>query len=792
MIARRLDFKTLCGIIPRQRSNSLISFHSLENGRHHLFDQILKPNTVVINRSMLNYLHRKFPFQALDIFKKQCQLGFVGNVDEVTVALAVKACRGDPKLGVQIHGFALSSGFIWFITVSNSLMNMYCKSGQFGKALCIFEKLIEPDIVSWNTMLSGFPKSEDALAFALRMNLNGIVFDPVTYSTVLAFCSGDEGFLFGLQLHSLAIKFGFHCEVFVANALISMYSRCGQLMEARTVFDEMPERDLVSWNAILSGYVQKGNHSLEAILAFIKMVREGITLDHVSFTSAVSACGHEVTLELGRQIHGSIIKKGYGKHVSVCNVLISMYSKCEVVEDAKLVFQIMNERNVVSWTTMISVNDEDAVTLFNEMRLDDVYPNDVTFIGLIHAISIRNMVEEGQMVHGYCIKTSFFSEPNVCNSLITMYAKFANMQDSLRVFEELGYRETISWNALISGYAQNGFYPEALCTFLSAITEAKPNQYTFGSVLSAIGAAEDISLKYGQRCHSYLIKQGFDSDPIVSGALLDMYAKRGSICESEKVFTDAPQKTQFAWTAIISAYARHGDYESVLRFFKEMEWEGVRPDSITFLSVLTACGRKGMVDVGQQLFKSMVEEYQIEPSPEHYSCMVDMFGRAGRLEDAEDLVRQIPGQPGLSVLQSLLGACRMHGNVKMGERIADALMEMEPMGSGSYVLMSNLYAEKGQWEKVAKVRKGMRERGVKKVIGFSWVDASDAGSSLYLHRFSSGDMSHPQSEDICRMAECIGLEMKALRDSKRMGGREREHAYLGLGTLEHGGSGFYI
>nr|POE55190.1 pentatricopeptide repeat-containing protein, mitochondrial [Quercus suber] len=595
-----------------------------------MFDQIPQPNAASTNRSMLNCLRKNLPFQALDIFKKHLQLGFVDNVDHVTVALALKACHGDPKPGCQIHGFAVSSGLVSYITVSNSLMNMYCKSGQFAKALCIFENLIDPDIVSWNTVLSGFQKSEDALSFALRMNLNGVVFDPVSYTTILAFCSDDEG------------------------------------------------------------YTQGGDHGLEAIFTFIEMVGEGMKLDHVSFTSAVSACGQERNLDFGKQMHGLIMKTGYGRHVSVCNVLMSLYSKCEVVEDAKLVFQIMNDRNVVSWTTIISVNEEDAVSLFNEMRLDGVYPNDVTFIGLIHAISIQTLVKEGQMIHGFCIKTSFLSEPNVCNSLITMYAKFEAIQDSLKIFEELNYREIISWNALISGYAQNGLSQEALCTFLSAIMESKPNEYTFGSVLSAIGAAEDISLKQGQRCHSYLIKLRLDTDPIVSGALLDMYAKRGNICESQKVFCEMPERTQFAWTAIISAYARHGDYDSVIKFFKEMEREGVRPDSITFLSVLTVCGRKGMVDVGRQLFDSMVKEYQIEPSPEHYSCMVDMLGRAGRLEEAEDLVSQIPGLPGLSVLQSLLGACKIHGNMEMGERTADALMEMEPTESGSYVLMSNL------------------------------------------------------------------------------------------------------
>ncbi|CAL2275150.1 unnamed protein product [Prunus armeniaca] len=274
--------------------------------------------------------------------------------------------------------------------------------------------------------------------------------------------------------------------------------------------------------AILSGYSQEGNHGLEAIFVFIEMVGEWMGLDHVSFTSAVSACGHEMNLELGKQIHGLTIKSGYGNdHVSC-----------------------MNDRNAVSSSTMISIDEDDAISLFNEMRLDGVYPNDVTFVGLIHAISIRKLVEEGEMIHGFCIKTGFLSKHNVCNSLITMHAKFESIHDSIKVFEELNCREIISWNALISG------------------------------VLSAIGDAQDISLKFGQRCHSSLIKLGLVTGPIIAGALLDMYAKRGSICESKRVFSETPHKSQFAWTAIISAHAGHGDYDSEIELFKEMIKKG--------------------------------------------------------------------------------------------------------------------------------------------------------------------------------------------------------------------------
>ncbi|KAK6941643.1 E motif [Dillenia turbinata] len=763
MIMRQKDFKTLNSILFGQRS---ITCKNLNFFRHEYqaFDDIPQKNNIAsINHSMLASLKRTHGFEALDIFRKQLRLGCANNVNEVSVAIALKACNGDPKSGSQIHGFAIFSGFDSFITVSNSIMNFYCKSCQFDKALDMFESMSYRDTVSWNTILSGFKERVEGISFARRMNSNGVVFDAVTYTTALSFCLDPEETLFGLQLHSRLLKCGLHGEVFVGNALITLYFRSDKVGEAERVFEELSNKDMVSWNAMISGYVQQGGYDLEAILAFLEMVKQVMKLDHVSFTSAISACGHERKLELGRQIHGLTVKTGYENHVSVSNVLISMYSKCDIVGDAKLVFEKMDDRNVISWTTMISVDEENAVLLFNKMRQDEVYPNDVTFIGLIHAISVQSLVEQGLMVHGFCIKTNFCSETNVANSFITMYANFVLTEDMVKIFEKLEDRDIVSWNALISGYSQNERHKEALLTFLSAITESLPNPFSFGSVLSAIGAAEAISIKHGQRCHSYIIKLGLHNDPIVSAALLDMYAKRGSISESTRVFNEMTQRTQVSCTAIISAHARHGDYESVMGLFKEMEREGIKPDSITFLALLTACGRKGMVDMGLEIFDKMVKDHLIEPSQEHYSCIVDMLGRAGRLKEAEEFVNRIPSGPGLSMLQSLLGACKIYGNEDMAKRVSDALIGMEPMESGSYVLMSNLYAEKGQWEKVAKLRKRMRGEGVKKEIGFSWVDVRDVDGSLCMYGFSSGDNSHPQSEEIFRMAQSIGLEMKFLR-----------------------------
>ncbi|CAA7025435.1 unnamed protein product [Microthlaspi erraticum] len=685
-------------------------------------------------------------------------------MDEVTLCLALKACRGDPKRGCQIHGFSITSGFTSFVCVSNAVMGMYRNAGRFGNALRLFENLTEPDVVSWNTILSGFDDSQVALSFVARMKSARVVFDKFTYSTALSFCVGSKGFVLALQLQSPAVKSGLDSDVVVGNSFITMYSRAGSFGDAKRVFDEMPVKDMISWNSLLSGLSQGGDFGFEAVAVFKEMMREGVEVDHVSFTSVITTCCHEPDLKLAKQIHGLCVKRGYETLVEVGNVLISSYWKCGVSEAVKSVFYRMSERNVVSWTTMISANKDDAVSIFHEMRLDGVFPNEVTFVGLINAVKCNGEIREGLKVHGICIKTGFVSKLSIGNSFITMYAKFEALEDAKKAFDEIHFREVISWNAMISGFAQNGFSHEALKMFLSAAAETTPNEYTFGSVLNAIASAEDISLKQGQRCHARILKSGLCSCRVVSSALLDMYAKRGSINESEKVFDEMPERNQFVWTSIISAYSNHGDFESVMSFFQEMVKENVAPDLVTFLSVLTACNREGMVEKGYEIFDSMTRDYKLEPSHEHYSCMVDMLGRAGRLEEAEELMSEVPGGPGESMLQSMLGSCRLHGNVEMGARVAELAMEMKPELSSSYVQMYNIYAENGEWEKAAEMRRKMRKKDVRKEVGFSWIDVVDTEGSLTMQGFSTGDKSHPKSDEIYRMVDIIGLEMKLERE----------------------------
>ncbi|KAI3814615.1 hypothetical protein L1987_14255 [Smallanthus sonchifolius] len=279
------------------------------------------------------------------------------------------------------------------------IFNKQIQELGLDRTLVIFQKLASPDTVSWNTLLSGFKDNKDALSFACRMNHIGVAFDAVTYTTALAHCEDCEEFMFGTH--------------------------------------------------------QEGSYEVEAVSNFIEMIILGMKLDHVSFTNAVSACGHARNLGLGKQIHGLAVKRGHETHESVCNVLISTYSKCDQVKDAKLVFEGMVNRNVVSWTTMISISEEHAVSLFTDMRRDDVYPNEVTFVGLIHALCANNMVKEGETVHGLCIKSRFFQELVVANSFIIMYVKFESIQQEIKVFQETEDKVIISWNSLISWFTQN-------------------------------------------------------------------------------------------------------------------------------------------------------------------------------------------------------------------------------------------------------------------------------------------------------------------------------------------------
>ncbi|CAN6456382.1 unnamed protein product [Victoria cruziana] len=737
------------------------SFSSILHARQPL-DEIPYPNCPSeINCTMASF-SRDRDFRGLfDLFicsRRSCGGRPSACFDFITLSTLVTACHRSGSLletGLQVHAFAIVSGFDSDITVCNCLMNMYAGAQLLEEFRVVFEAMPLRDLISWNTAISVYARneySEEALWLPLEMRRLGFVFDKVTFTSILSACSDLQAIRFGRQIHALVVQFGLDLDVFVCNSLITLYARGGSVDESRDIFDRMVDRDIVSWNAMISGYAQQDHCTREAVDIFLEMVNrgEGVELDDISFASVLSACSHEQALELGRQCHASVIKRGCHDFVNVCNSLMSLYAKCDIMEEVDKVFCSMTNPNVVSWTCMITLHEVKGFDLFRDMRFAGTKPNQVTFVGLINGCSSN---QETQMMHGLVVRMGFFLDVNVANSLITMYAKFKNMDASLRIFEQMNYREVVSWNALIAGCAQNELYHEALEWF--SLMDEQSNQFTYGSILSA--CAGMLSLGHGRQFHCGAIKHGLDLDMYVGSALMDMYAKCGNIDEAQKFFDEMPQRSVVSWTVMISGQAQHGNCYDVLQLFKKMEREGVKPDPVAFLALFSACGRAGLVEEGRRYFNSMKNDYGIDATREHLSSMVDMLGRAGRVVEAEEFVRKMGLEKSITAWQSLLGACRKYGNMEVGRRAAAALMDLDPEDSATYVLLSNIYAADERWEEVARVRRAMRAKGVKKEVACSWVDTKER-----IHRFTTDDMSHPRAEEIVELVENLSLEMRYL------------------------------
>ncbi|XP_057827674.2 pentatricopeptide repeat-containing protein At4g21065 [Cryptomeria japonica] len=724
-----------------------------------LFDKMPERNVRSWNAIITGYSQHR---QSKEVMKLLMQMRHAGmQPDHVTYVAALRSCSGVLEWGRQIHGYVVGSGLQWNVVVCNSLINMYAKCGKLESACKVFDKMPQRDLVSWNTIIGGYAQNgdnEEALEVFCEMYKAGEKPDYVSFTSVLRVCASLEVLEIGKQIQASIVKSGFGFDVFVGNALITVYSKCCSVEGARGIFDKMPQRDGVTWNAMIAGYVQEG-WDREALQLFEQMQQSGSKPDYITFASIQTACANLEELEYGKQNHAHIIKTGSEIDVSVCNTLVSMYAKCRNMEGACKVFDNMPTRNVVSWTSMITVcaqdgQSEHVTQLFKQMRMSDIMPNQVTYVSLLSAYSSSELLQSGKQVHCLVLKTGYALNVNVANSLVTMYSKCGSIEGARHMFEKMPEREVVSWNAMIAGYAQDGKCEEALEVFcLMQRADMKPNSFTFGSILSA--CASLVNLEKGKWIHTFILKIGFESDVFVGSALVDMYAKCGSIDDAYDVFNKMSERNLVSWTVMIAGYAQHGYVEEVLKLFSQMQRVGMKPDHIIFLGVLSSCSRAGLVNEGRHYFNSMSQEYGVTPRLEHYACIVDLLGRAGLLEEAEDFIKKMPLEPNISVWQSLLGACRIHGNMELGKYAAECLLKLEPNDSATYILLSNIYAAANRWEDAARVRKMMRDRGVKKEAGRSWIDINNT-----VHEFVADDSSHPEAEEIYSMLKRLSRQMK--------------------------------
>eukprot|EP01018_Ginkgo_biloba_P030030 Gb_09794 [translate_table: standard] len=747
-------------------SNVLVDMYakcgSILNARQ-VFDKMPQRNSISWNAMISVYCQHDYGENALRLFHQMQRCGV--KPTQFTFGSVITACASLLAMeeGKQVNVHIIKTGYTSDLFVGSALVNMYFKCGCPGDARLVFDRMPERNVVSWTAMMVGYvqhKRGEDAIRVYEQMRLAGVYLNHNSFAIALSACSSLEAQEKGTQIHTHTIKTGFESDVSVGNGLVTMYAKCRNIEDACKVFDQMPTLDLISWNAIISGYAQNG-HNEEALNFFCQMQQAGLKSSSVALASALSSCASLESLEHGKQLHSHVFKAGLELDISVGNALISMYARSARIRCSREVFDKMAEQDLISWNAMIggyAQNElsEEAMELFHQMRKTDMCMNHITFVSILGALTCPEAIEHGKQVHAHMINSGF--EPDVCveNALLTMYAKCGRMEDASKLFHKMLKKDAVSWNAMIAGYALNGHGEEAL-EIICKMQEAgmKLDHFTFATILRA--CASIAALEHGKQIHASIIRGRLESDIFVGSALVDMYSKCGSIEDARHVFDKMADRNDVSWNAMISGYARHGHGEDALQLFCQMQQAGMKPDRITFVSVLCACSHVGLLDEGCNYFDSMSQIYGITPRVEHYACIVDLLGRAGCLSEAEDFINKMPVQANALVWRTLLGACRVHGNMEIGKRAAECLLELEPQDAATYVLLSNIYASAGKWNDVTKVRTMMKDRGVKKDPGCSWIKLKDG-----VHAFFVGDRSHPQTKEIYAMLANLTEQMKEL------------------------------
>ncbi|KAG9448433.1 hypothetical protein H6P81_008398 [Aristolochia fimbriata] len=546
-------------------------------------------------------------------------------------------------------------------------------------SLRVLTQMANSNIYSFNISVKAFldiGSPNIAILLYKQLVQAGIGPDNYTYPLIFKACSRLSAISTAYQVYGHVLQLGFDSDLFVHNAVMNLFASCGELEYARRLFENKCVRDVVSWNSILKGYIQSRKFE-EGLKLFEEMFSKGVRPDEVTMIGILSCCANTYNLKLGHEYHRYAKETGVNFTVPLYNAVMDMYVKCGNLDSARQLFDEMPERSVVSWTT-----------------------------------------------------------------LIVGYQKLGRLAEARELFNKVPERDIVMWNAMIAGDVKFGRGKEALTLFHEMQSSSmKPNAATMVSLLSACALLG--ALDVGLWAHRYIDIHGIPITVEVGTALVDMYAKCGNIRKATEVFEDMVERNSLTWTAMIGGLAMHGHGEDAINYFKKMVDMGLKPDEVTFLEVLSACCHSGLVEEGQSLFKRITSDFQISPKIKHYSCMVDLLGRVGLLNEAESLIKSMPMKPDAVIWGSLFFACRIHGNVAMGERAASKLLELDPYDSGTYVLLSNMYVEANKWQEADKVRKRMRERGLEKTPGCSSIEINGV-----VYEFTVRDKSHKQREQI--------------------------------------------
>ncbi|KAK1278174.1 Pentatricopeptide repeat-containing protein [Acorus gramineus] len=574
-------------------------------------------------------------------------------------------------------------------------------------------------------------------------------------SSLLSFCAREGHFRLAASIHAAILKNPVHIQsdgrdaVITQNSLISMYSKRGRPSDAIKVFDEMKTRDTVSHNSIISARFHAGDFE-DGLARFGDLHRStSVRFDHATLTTVLSALAEREMLCAARTVHAIAVSSGLTRETAVGNALVTAYFNCGCPASAARAFDEVPARTVVTWTAAVSglalnAHYEEALALFSEMHAcASVSANSSTYSSALLACCGARALRDGRRIHGLVLKSGHGGDLRVASALMDVYSKCGETDDAIGMFESSEELDEVALTVVLACLAQNGSEESAFELFASAHGagfDVDPNM--FSAVLGAFGVGS--SYAFAKQTHALVVKKGLDSNVFVCNGLVNAYSKCGDIADSVNVFVRTARKNSVSYNSMIAALARHGRGDDALRMYDDMRAHGVALTDVTFLSLLHACSHIGCVETGFKYLRAMSEVYGMTPRAEHYACVVDMLGRAGRLREAKRFVEGLAmTENSVEVWQALLGVCGIHGDMEMGRRAAEKVVGGDLGCAAGYVVMANICSAERDWRGRGRVLRRMKESGVRKETGMSWVEVGKA-----THRFRAGDDVHPQAEAI--------------------------------------------
>ncbi|KAL3726500.1 hypothetical protein ACJRO7_031402 [Eucalyptus globulus] len=620
-----------------------------------------------------------------------------------------------------------------YVYFMNRALDDLIKSGDVGSALNMFDEMPARNGVTYNLLISGQGRhgfAEAALSLYSTMVSQGVEESAQTFSTVLSICTNGGFYREGTQVHCRVVLLGFSSNLYIGSALAGLYLHMGLADVALVIIRELPERSLATWNLILRGFCDVGRPDLLFGL-FGEMKVDGFEPNGLSFCYMINGCATEKLVDEGKQLHCQVIKAGWAEsQIFVANSLVDFYSSCWCLNDAKQLFISVPVEDVISWNSIVSVYVGhglllDALELFSRMQFWGQRPSVRSIVGFLNLSSETRNIDLGKQIHCLVKKLGFDQGSFYAQSaLIDMYGKCGEIEYSISAFESLTEKCMGCCNSLMTSLLQCGMVEDVVELFGFMVGEGFGfDEVSLSTMLKAISMSACGSLTNTDLVCGCAIKSGYESDTAVSCTLIDAYSRWGCIDLSHEVFEKMVSPNVTCFTSIISAYARNGMGREGLEMLDAMTKRGLKPDEVTFLAALLGCSHSGLVEEGRFLFYNMTFHHGINPNRKHYSCMIDLLGRAGLLSEAEELLKQAPEEADCAMWSSLLRSCRVHGNEMVGRRAAEKLIEFELGDPAVTLQVSNFYCEIGEYQNSMQIREIAMGKKMTRQIGHSLIEA---------------------------------------------------------------------